>query len=544
MTPRSRATAVATYDSGEYRITIEPHERRLRAVFNGKTIADSVRALALRETRHSPVYYFPRDDVRMDLLVPSLRRSHCPFRGNASYWSLEVGDRRAEDAAWSYEEPYQDAEHIRGHIAFYSERLDAMYEDEVETGPAAAESGALDANPLVPWLVREAWQAGSVSDLVAGFVEAALSGGIPLQRLAVVIRTLHPQLTGASYIWHHESDAVRESFVAHEILQTDQYLNSPLVPIFNGAGGIRRRLDGPDPQLDFAILRELREQGATDYVAMPLLFSNNQINALTITTQHAGGFTTEHLGHIYETLPLLSRLLEVHALRYTAVTLLETYLGRHSGRRVLNGHVRRGDGDNIHAVIWFCDLRESTPLADSMPRDAFLLLLNRFFDCVAGAVLDHGGEVLRFIGDAALAIFPIEDRPPSDTDAPDEAVPSPTARACADALAAAREARRRIEVENARRRAAHQPPLQFGIALHVGDVTYGNIGTPSRLEFTVIGTAANEAARIEALSKTLDEPILLSAEFVRQFPGAYVNLGTHRLRGVGASQEVFAPPPP
>ena len=188
-----------------------------------------------------------------------------------------------------------------------------------------------------------------------------------------------------------------------------------------------------------------------------------------------------------------------------------------------SGQIRRGDGQDINAVIWFCDLRDSTPLADSMSRRDFLALLNEYFECVLGPVLEQKGEVLRFIGDAALAIFPVGERP---------------AEACARALAAAREALERMEKLNKNR----DRPLRFGIGLHLGELTYGNIGTPTRIEFTVIGAAANEAARIEALCKSLDVDLLVSERVVLALPGAWKSLGHHTLRGVGDKMELFTLP--
>jgi len=219
----------------------------------------------------------------------------------------------------------------------------------------------------------------------------------------------------------------------------------------------------------------------------------------------------------------------------SAKKLLYTYLGKRTGERVLSGLVKRGDGEKIHAVIWYCDLRDSTPLAESMPLESFLSILNDFFDCMAGAVLDHGGEILRFIGDAALAIFPI-----SGTTESLHEVCTPTAKgACERALAAARDARSRIEVLNKQRIIRQETPLGFGLGLHVGEVMYGNIGVPERLEFTVIGSAANEAARLEALCKELDQSILISWEFPRCFPDQMSSLGPHRLRGVSKPKEIF-----
>jgi adenylate cyclase len=218
-------------------------------------------------------------------------------------------------------------------------------------------------------------------------------------------------------------------------------------------------------------------------------------------------------------LPPVARIAEVMAWRRKAQNILETYLGRQAGDKVLSGLIRRGDGEETHAVIWFCDLRDSTPLANSMSRSEFLALLNEFFECVLGPVLEREGEILRFIGDAALAIFPV---------GADEA------DACRRALEAAKEAMQRMQTLNA----ARKRPLRFGIALHLGDVLYGNIGTPTRLEFTVIGAAANEAARIESLCKVLDAALLVSAPVARHLSGCR-SLGPHALRGVAEPMELF-----
>jgi adenylate cyclase len=213
------------------------------------------------------------------------------------------------------------------------------------------------------------------------------------------------------------------------------------------------------------------------------------------------------------------------------VDLLDTYLGRHAGERVLQGTIRRGDGENIGAVIWFCDLRESTPLARAMSRQQFLDTLNEYFDCMAGAVLKHGGQVLRYIGDAALAIFPVAGEGGAGSGGAE--------LAREQALAAAREAAAAIEAVNLERARSGRPEIRYGIGLHVGEVTYGNIGTPSRLEFTVIGEAANMAARVESLCKDLDRALLVSAEFARFAPGRFVSLGRHRLKGIDEPQELF-----
>ena len=392
-------------------------------------------------------------------------------------------------------------------------------------------------NPFVEWLAGEGWDITEPKELIRRLSELMVDEGIPLFRVRVIIRTLHPQVIGTTYAWNRAGGEVETFSPPHSVVHSEAFLNSPYAAIFEGAGGIRRRLDIPDARLDYPILEELQGEGATDYVALPLVFSDGQINAITISGDRPGGFTSQELARMYDTLPILARRFELYSVRHTAKTPLDTYLGEHTGERVLNGLIKRGDSEDIHAVIWFCDLRDSTALAESMSRREFLELLNDFYDCMAGAVLDHGGEVLRFIGDAALAIFP--------TDVSSAGVDRgccTNEEACGHALEAARDARGRIQALNETRAAQGKPALRFGLGLHMGEVTYGNIGVPGRLEFTVIGAAANEAARLEDLTKTLDQPILISAEFMQCHPGELTSLGFFELRGVNGRRQVFTLP--
>ena len=218
----------------------------------------------------------------------------------------------------------------------------------------------------------------------------------------------------------------------------------------------------------------------------------------------------------------------------SAEDLLKTYLGERTGELVLAGRTKRGEGEKIHAVIWLCDLRDSTRLSEAIPVEDFFRSLNEFFDCTAGAVLKHGGEILSYIGDAVLAIFAIggTERPLRDACFREEG-------ACAAALAAARDARSRVDDLNERRATSGELPLEFGLALHVGDVMYGNLGVPQRMQFTVIGAAANEAARLAGMCKDLDRWVLVSSAFPRCFPGQMVSLGRHVMRGVDTPQEIF-----
>lgn len=513
---------------------MKPFQGRIQAQLNGLTLADSRQALVMYETRLDPVYYFPPQDVRTDLLISSKHHTHCPFRGNASYWSARVGQEVEEDLVWSYEEPYAEAKQIEKYMAFYAHRVDLIAEAD-GPAPAIPDRGMpIRDNPLLDWLLYEAWQAGSLQDLASSLAEYMLASGFPISRLRLLVRTLHPLLFSTAYGWQQDNQEIKVVRVSYDVLTSDAFLQSPLVGIFEGAGGVRRRLDIPNPTLDYPILEDLHGQGCTDYVAMPMSFSDGQINAVTLASSQPGGFSTAHLGYLHEALPLLSRLVEVHATRQNAANLLETYLGRHTGKRVLDGLIKRGDGERIYAVLWFCDLRDSTPLADSMPQQDFLLLLNQFFECMAGAILEHEGEVLRFIGDAVLAIFPISSAAPES-----QGRCEITQRACLQALKAARNADERLTALNRERAEQNLMPLGWGIGLHLGEVTYGNIGTPSRLEFTVIGAAANEAARIESLCKTLGHPLLISQAFAVHCPSGLESLGVHQLRGVGDAQEIY-----
>ncbi len=510
-----------------YRVAIVPSPKRIRGVCRGETLADSSRVLVMHETRLPPAFYFPRDDVRTDLLESTDHRTNCPFKGNASYWSIKVGDELVENAAWSYEDPFDEASSLKDYVAFNWSAMDVWFADETEIVEQPRDERPAKANPFIEWLVHEAWKARSPQDLVERLAQALLANGFPLWRLRLLVRTMNPQLFSNSYTWQQGVAEITEFQVSHAEIQSPRYLNSPFALIINGEGGVRRRLEGSNPQLDFPILEDLINEGATDYVAMPLRFSDGQINIIALVSDQPEGFSTEQLGQLYEALPNLGRLLEAHAQRTSSLTLLRTYLGEDAGQRVMKGLIKRGDGTDLHAVVWLSDLRDSTGLAESLSRERYLATLNHYFDAVAGAVIEHGGEVLKFIGDAVLAIFPIEDR--------SEARPE----ACERALKAARDAQRRLEAVNREREAWGEPALAFGVGLHRGDLTYGNIGTERRLDFTVIGPAVNEASRIESLSKTLGQPVVISSIFAASCPEKLKSLGEHSLRGVTESQEIF-----
>jgi adenylate cyclase len=380
--------------------------------------------------------------------------------------------------------------------------------------------------PVIDWLMHKGRHLATREEVVGGICERVRAAGMPIDRVAFFFWMLHPQYAGVALFWDGEKVTLNRG--EHGFRRTEQYLSSPAARITAGERVIRRRLEDRDCALDFPVLRDLREQGMTDYVIAEVLFSGGVRNSVSLTTRRPGGFIDHDIAEIQRLLHPFALIMENFNGRDLAKTLLETYLGRISGAKVLDGQIKRGDGEELDAVIWFSDLRDSTPLSRTLGERRFLELLNDYFESTAGAVLEHGGEVLRFIGDASLAVFPTAGEPPR--------------AACLRAVAAARSARTRVRAANARRLAAGLPEFASGIGLHLGRVLYGNIGTPERLEFSVIGAAANEAARIEALCKETGTDIVLSQTVAAALEEKLSSLGRFELRGVAQPMAVYALP--
>jgi adenylate cyclase len=354
-----------------------------------------------------------------------------------------------------------------------------------------------------------------------------VDAGLPLDRLNVYIYSLHPQYMGYRMLWQGEFLGLQ--YGTHELMNDPvRYIKTPMYAIRNGARFVRRRLESPDCPIDYSVLEELREDGVTDYTMSEMVFCNGERNCVSLTTKRAGGFTDHDIKQAESLLQIFTLVMENLANQSLSVTLLDTYLGRISGQRVLNGSIRRGDGDLIDAVIWFSDLRESTRLAEQLGHEKFMDLLNDYFEATAGSVLANGGEVLRFIGDASLAVFPVD------------AKQTNTEAACNQALQAAHDSMTKAKEINQTRQQSGRPVFQFGVGLHRGEVMYGNIGTAERLEFSVIGPAANETARIEALSKTTGETLVVSSSVASCLDQPWRSLGQFELRGVGHPMEVFS----
>jgi adenylate cyclase len=382
---------------------------------------------------------------------------------------------------------------------------------------------ALNVRPIADWLDDGARSAREPQDMLAQLCRRLVASGVSLYRVGVFVRTLHPNVAGRAFFWREDREEVEVDSADHRWFGSEDHLKSPIHAVWSTNSETRRRLADPDCPMDYPVLADLRSEGATDYIAMPLRFLSGEVHVASYATRRPGGFTAAELEALRRLLPPFTRVAEIYAHMRKARNILDAYLGPTAGEKVLQGQIKRGDGQDIHAVIWFCDLRDSTPLADSMSRREFLAVLNDYFECVLGPVLERQGEVLRFIGDAALAIFPVDGKP---------------AEACAKALAAAQDAFARMEKLNKNR----ARPLRFGIGLHLGELTYGNIGTPTRIEFTVIGAAANEAARIESLCKQLKVDLLVSERVAQALSAPWKSLGSHTLRGVGDKMELFTLP--
>jgi adenylate cyclase len=380
---------------------------------------------------------------------------------------------------------------------------------------------------LLDWLDAEAWKIGEPQPLLREICERLVAVGVPLEAFNGFIRVLHPDYFGIAHRWRRATGEVSTGAGRHAVFNTDIVQRSPLALLFKGAWAVRFRLEREVPP-EFPVLADYVAEGATDYVAMRLPGVDDAPHSFTFTTNRPGGFTTAELALIDRLLSPIARLVELQAMRYLATVLLDTYVGHQTGAEILKGNIRRGSGRTLSAVILTADLEGFTELSARLPREALIEHLNAYFDALGKAVHAHGGEILKFIGDAMLAIFPVADA---------EAVQE----RCRAALAAAADALAGIDAHCAERSAKGLPEIRFGVALHIGDVMYGNIGTAKRLDFTVIGPAVNLAARIESLTRSLGAPLLLSAEFVAASGIAAVSRGRHQVKGIEAPVEVFAP---
>lgn len=387
--------------------------------------------------------------------------------------------------------------------------------------PADAAASAKD------WLLGGGGHLRYLEDVFAGVCARLRAGGLPLDRATLHNRALHPQFRAVRLLWEPGFARAEMARVGSATLTTGAFLQSPVRALFEGAEGLRQRLDleGGPPDT-YPIYAELRREGYTDYVALPLVFSTGQRLATSWSTRRAGGWTTAELVALDDVRPLLGMASEIRILRRTGRNIAETYLGRRAGARVLDGSIHRGDIERIDAVVGYLDMRGFTGFVDTNPRDAVIKRLNRFFDVFGEPVDALGGEILKFMGDAMLTVFQVDDD---------------LAAAAGRAVDAAAAGFRSLGEVNAALAEEGEAPIACGLGLHHGEVSYGNIGTATRLDFTVIGAAVNVAARLQQLSRELGEPMVMSEDVAHASGRAVRSLGRHPLRGVAAAPELFAP---
>jgi adenylate cyclase len=372
------------------------------------------------------------------------------------------------------------------------------------------------------WLLSVPHVEDGGASFMAGLIEQLVKQGIPVCRASFGLMTKHPELVWRAVQWN-EASGIATFDHARSKLAEPFFSASPVAELRRGTPSIRVELESSDG--GYPICADLRAQGCTDYFAQALPFANGEMSYLSCATRAKGGFSDAALSTLRELAPALAQRVELESGYHATRALLEVYLGPNAGARVAQGGFRRGSGELIDAAIWFSDLRDFTVISDRSTPEAVVRLLDEYFEGVAGAVMDHGGEVLKFVGDAILAIFPTG----SDRSA-----------ACNRALAAAGDALVALNALNTTRIARDDAPIAMGLALHVGPVMYGNIGAQNRLDFTVISAAVNEACRLESLCKPLATTLIMSEAFVQAAaPANARDLGLHTLKGVSAQVRAF-----
>jgi len=403
---------------------------------------------------------------------------------------------------------------------------------------------AMNSALLVDWLAAAGLRNLPLEEMVDGFSRRLNDAGVPVARVFVGMNTLHPLVRARSLIWDRITGPSTHFEFQHSQIESTVWRQSPFVPMLrDGIFERRVRVDDPRAAAETPVFQELYDAGMTDWLGSIFPFGELTLQiggadtaepaselgfVVSLATDRVDGFAEAHVETLRAMLPLFALAVKATTIGALGQGLLAAYLGDDPARRVLAGSVRRGEVESVEAVLLYADLRSFTPFADSLPGAELMTLLDGCFDCMVRPVNRHGGEVLKFLGDGLLAIFRTGKRR--------------RAEICAAALAAASEALDLMDILAAARREQARETPGLDIALHVGTVQYGNVGTDTRLDFTVIGPAVNEAARIEVLCKELGQSLLMSEAFASAAASSrphLVSLGRHRLRGVRDDTELF-----
>src|SRR5713101_1737425 len=393
-----------------------------------------------------------------------------------------------------------------------------------------------DVDRITDWIVRRGLEGAEEADLLREFCEKCNTAELPIARALAIIDTLHPVHEGTVFRWRNdnvEEEAAMQYGRTTEGASAETWQRSPFFHLLQTGGEELRRRVGFGQPADFPIIQDMKEAGHTDYIVFVHRFASGAaIGEMDCvysgwSTRSAAGFSEANIAAMRRLVPALGLAIKSAALAKVADTLVEVYLGRDAGRRVLEGRIQRGVADRIEAALWFSDLRSYTTITDTAPPGEIIPLLNDYAEAVITAIHEAGGDVLKLIGDGTLALFRADD--PSE--------------ACRRALKAEEILRARVRELNERRQAAEQPVTSVYIGLHIGDVFYGNIGSVDRLDFTVVGPAVNETSRIASMCRSVDRPVLISSTFAQALPANerahLVSVGRFALRGVGHATELF-----
>ena len=399
---------------------------------------------------------------------------------------------------------------------------------EERVSSALAELWPAEKTETLDWLVTGTKDERFIDEIFVELCNRLRASGISVARGVLAFRIRHPQWLGARILWKAGMSEAEIVTYGYGSENTPEYLNSPIRDIHQGASEIRHHLnvDAID-EAGYTIYEELRSEGLTDYCAWPIEHTFGKRHVASFSSDRPGGFSDEEIVALKNLLPALALVSEIRLKNRMTRTLLETYVGPHAGEKILNGATTRGSGMTVGAAILICDLRNFTHISDLWPRDDVIELLNGYFDAMCDPIEEFGGEILKFMGDGLLAIFPLSN--------PD---------ACGNLLKAIARAQRSLIALNEINRQKGHDPLGYGIGVHVGDVMYGNIGSKTRLDFTVIGPAVNIASRLETLTKETGRNVLFSEEFVRMAGNGtgVESLGPWLLRGLETPVEVYALP--
>lgn len=382
------------------------------------------------------------------------------------------------------------------------------------------------------WLQQSALKGTDLESLVHGLCERLAAAGVPLLRVHLSFSMLHPLYDALGFTWVRGKGVEVEGFrPAGSDEEKGRFIRSPYYYLLsNDLPHLRRRIDALTPS-EFSIFDDLKAMNGTDYLAFVQSFEEETTRGMvgSWTTDAIGGFSEEVIDALLHLQSDLAVAAKMAVLSKLADNMVTTYLGGNAGQRVLSGQVRRGDGETIRAALVMADMRQSTALAEKSGRQVYIDTLNTFFDAIAAPFNANGGEILSFMGDGFLAVYPCDrHRGPSEI-------------ATRAAMAAVRESTARMAELNAARRSDGLVEINYGIGLHVGNVMFGNVGLMDRLTFSAFGGAVNEVERLEGLTKTLGHPVIASEAFANYCGGDWISLGERRLRGVQDKLAILAP---